>query len=521
MLHWITGLLLLGAAAGCRVTADDIQAWKGTVKGPGKIVTVLTSPRYPLDLRAKAAIALVEMDRSDVDGVAELLRALKQISEKEPKTIKPLVRAIATPLISILRNTPANTEKTGPPEVQVRAKDVAVYLLDYVKKGEDLADIRNEIIDAVLDWYVADFNGRSLAGQVSAEQVVEQLRGRAAAKLVASLDAKQPPGTIVKLSELIARFGSSKSKQRAAHRLIEIEKEMFSKPYLDWLEAEARKQFEKAGRKPSPKQLKGTVQMTRNMFLADGVYPAMKHLASDPVLSAYLLEIASLTGTDAFTNTRRSLALKALVGNVRPEHAEKLVALAIDGKNPPEVRAMAYDLLPETRNKRIVAKLWPIVEDPKVDPQERGQAGAVVLTLGGPAILDEFLRRLPSQAETKYDPEELATYAQVASQMSPVPLRKMRRLLTSGHWWTRVIALRFLERRGDASDVARMRKLLSDATPLVGEHWAGRGQKEVKDVVQAAIKALQARLAPAKKPKKKQQQKPKKKPKKKNAPGKH
>ncbi len=504
-LRCLAGLLLLGAVVGCRVTSKDIEQWQRTVKGPGKIVAVLLSPRYPLQLRADAAKALVEMNRSDVDGVAELLKALKQISEKEKETIGPLVMALAPELVKILRQAPPATDgnkRTGPPEVQVRAKDAAVHILSYLKEGEESAAVRDQVIDAVLDWYVADFNGRFLAGQVSAEQVFKQLRGRAAAKLVESLDAKQPPQTLVKLSELIAHFGSAKSKQRAARRLIEIEKEMFSKPYLEWLKKKARQQFEKSGRKPSEKRLEGTVRLTRNKFLEDGVYPAMKHLASDPTLAAYLLQVAALKGNDAFTAARRELALKALAGNVRPEHATKLIALATDKKVPNNVRAVAYDLLPETRNKAVIPKLWPLVEDPKINPQERGQAGSVVLVLGGPPILDEFLQRLPTQSDAKYDPEELAGYAQVISQMSPVPMRKMRRLLTSPHWWARVLALRFLERRGEASDVSRIRRLLSDTTPLVGDHWAPREQKTVGDVAKATLKTLETRLSTEKKAKK-------------------
>lgn len=495
--RWLLGLLLLGAVAGCRVTAEDIDYWKGTVKGPGKIVAVLLSDRYPLELRARAALALVEMDRTDVDGVVELRKALARIKQRDEETARRLVMEIAPKLVEMLGQAPAagaDENVVGPPEVQVRAKDVAVDLFGYLKGDEQAAKVRDQLIDAVLDWYVADFNGRSLAGLYSAEQVVEKLRQRAAGKLVDSLDAKLPPQTLIKISELIARFGSPKAKRRAAQRLIDIEKEMFSKPYLDWMREQARKQFEKAGRKPSKRQLEGTVRLTRNKFLRDGVYPAMKHLAGDKLLAAYLLELASLKGKDEFTNLRREWALKALAGNVRPEHAARLVALAVDRSAPAPVRAAAFELLPETRNKKVIPKLWPIVQDAEANPQERGQAGAVVLTLGGPSIVDELLRRLPTAADTKYDPEELAGYAQVLSQMSPLPTDKMRRLLGSPHWWARVLALRYFERRGDASDLKRVQKLTSDTTPLVGDGWARREQKTVGDVAKATLEEMKRRL---------------------------
>ena len=84
----VCALLLLGlfASAGCKVTADDIEYWKGTVKGPGKIVAVLLAERYPMELRTQAALALVEMERTDVNGVGELQRAVQQIQSSDAET---------------------------------------------------------------------------------------------------------------------------------------------------------------------------------------------------------------------------------------------------------------------------------------------------------------------------------------------------------------------------------------------------------------------------------------------------
>src|SRR5690606_14934074 len=47
------------AAAGCKVTREDIDYWTGTQKGPGKIVAVLLADKYEDDLRAYAGLALV------------------------------------------------------------------------------------------------------------------------------------------------------------------------------------------------------------------------------------------------------------------------------------------------------------------------------------------------------------------------------------------------------------------------------------------------------------------------------
>ena len=63
----ISVLMLVG---GCKVTSEDIEYWKGTVKGPGKIVAVMLADKYPMELRTQAALALVDMERPDRDGTA-------------------------------------------------------------------------------------------------------------------------------------------------------------------------------------------------------------------------------------------------------------------------------------------------------------------------------------------------------------------------------------------------------------------------------------------------------------------
>jgi hypothetical protein len=64
--------LSTGAATGCAIRSDDIQHWKQTQKGPEKILKVMASDRYPLALRAEAALAMVELERADVAGLHEL-----------------------------------------------------------------------------------------------------------------------------------------------------------------------------------------------------------------------------------------------------------------------------------------------------------------------------------------------------------------------------------------------------------------------------------------------------------------
>ena len=72
--------LALGAA---RSASEDIEYWKGTVKGPGKIIAVMLADKYPMELRTQAALALVDMERTDRDGTAELQQALQRLDDSE------------------------------------------------------------------------------------------------------------------------------------------------------------------------------------------------------------------------------------------------------------------------------------------------------------------------------------------------------------------------------------------------------------------------------------------------------
>ena len=112
--------------------------------------------------------------------------------------------------------------------------------------------------------------------------------------------------------------------------------------------------------------------------------------------------------------------------------------------------------------------------------------------------MPEFLTRLPSTpADIEYEPEELEGYAQRMSQMADPPTDVLTRQLATGPWWNRVIALRFIERRGGESDVRVLEGRVSDRTPTAGDHWAdGTPPADtVGKVAEAALRGLRARLA--------------------------
>ena len=68
-------------------------------------------------------------------------------------------------------------------------------------------------------------------------------------------------------------------------------------------------------------------------------------------------------------------------------------------------------------------------------------------------------------------------------------------LLNSQQWWNRVVALRYLERRGGEADVPAMKRLMSDEGAVTGKGWSELNPpvKKVGQVADAAIKALRTR----------------------------
>ena len=87
---WTTKIIVLWAVAsmtlsGCKVDSDDVQHWKDTVKGPTRLAAVIGSPRYAPELRTEAALAIVEMDRNDVESLALLKSSLDALRTDDPR----------------------------------------------------------------------------------------------------------------------------------------------------------------------------------------------------------------------------------------------------------------------------------------------------------------------------------------------------------------------------------------------------------------------------------------------------
>jgi len=414
-------LLFAGA---CEVTPQDIETWKGTQRGPGKIVAVLISDKYTIPLRTQAAIALFEMNRSDTNAMQELEGALGQIAPAERAQI------VSGMVVRIREVLTASGER--PTDLAVRAKDAGYVIYQYTA-GTDQQTLQR----ALLDWVLADFNGRFLLGSNNTEKIVKTIGAPAAASLVAAITPAQL--AVEKICQLVMELGDPATKLAASAKLVETARAQAATPN----------------------------GITEYVFLG------MKAVGGRPVVD-YVLELAAQDPpADAQAASRHSasqlLGLAALEGHMGPQDADKLCTIGLNSRLDLRVRDQAFDRLEDLKNPASVARLWPLLEQD--DKRLRWRAGELIMAIGGPATVPELLRKLPSGRNTEYLPEEIGGYGDRISEMNPVPLDAVRAALTAESWVARLIAVQVVGRRGSREDIPTVQQLTADNTRITGEGW--------------------------------------------------
>lgn len=479
--------------AACAVTTEDIDTWTGTVRGPGKIVAVLLADKYADPLRVHAGLALIRMEpRQEVDGVSELQGTVRRLDED---TRRRIVDGMTPGLLELMRGEgqPPVAEGSAPPALQIRAKDAAFLILQYASPEQ-----QSQLTEGVVGWFVEDFNGRSLAGNFSAEQVVRQLGAPGAQRLIDAMSARIPQQALVKIAELIASLGSPETKQRAGERLVQIERELESGEFGTWLAERVRTQMSASGGTVDEARVNAAVALNREQFITLGALPAMHHLADQTAVSNRLLEMA--TATEGTNEERRVVALQAMEGHVRADQTAPLLALALQQSQPTRVRDYAFDRIADSRSREVIPQLWPLATSAdKAQWRQRWRVGALILTLGGPEVVTEWLGRLPAARDVEYAREELAGYATRIAAMRPAPDALMLAQLSSPNWWNRAIALYYLERQGNESHLARLGTMASDSMATRGEHWEAHDTigKIATDVMTAIRERMAAGSPPA------------------------
>ena len=269
---WTIKIMMLCSAAavvlaGCKVDSDDVQYWKDTVKGPSRLAAVIGSNHYAPELRTEAALAIVEMERTDVDALALLKDSLDDLRSEDPEVSQTIVAGMV-PRLQALLSAESDANGNGPDPMQVRAKDAAYMVIPYAPEAT-----REELVRSVLRWYSADFEGRSLAGDYSAEQVTRALGAEAAGQLVDALHEKMTPAAMIKIAEIIGDSGDDETKERAANRLVAIERDMEKSTFVKWLADQIRASLQASGEPADEKRVTSLALFNRENYINQGALP--------------------------------------------------------------------------------------------------------------------------------------------------------------------------------------------------------------------------------------------------------
>lgn len=415
-------LLVLVPLAACKYTAEDIEEWKGTRRGPGKIKALLLAEKYPTELRVRAAMALIEMNREDVQPLRELAEAFRRI----PAEQRGPILAGMVPAIEATLRAPA-TER-GPAPAQIRAKDAAFLLLDFATGME-----RTRLEDALLAWVCADFNTRFLMGENSADKIILAIGPRAGRALVATLTPDQL--AIEKITELIKEIGDPQAKAAASAQLVMV----------------------------------ATAQQATPRGIREPTLNAMFTIGGQPVIE-FAFNLASQTppqdpqASRQFVNVQ-VLAMRTIKGHIDATVLDRLFVLATNRNLPPLLRDEAFERISELRNPASLPRLWPMLADE--DERVRWRAGELILDAGGPAVVREFLTKLPA-GRTEYPERETGAYADKIAAMTPPPLDQVRPMLVAESFIARYLAVRIVSQRGGREDVPILQQLVSDRTRIPG-----------------------------------------------------
>jgi hypothetical protein len=421
-------LLCLAAllCGGCQVTSEDITRWKGTEKGPGKLRAVLHDAEAAPELRAQAAVALIDIRRGD--EVRAEIEALPESSRR------PLLQRILPALADVVQKGPPDV---SPTRAQIEAKD-ALFRLRGLGSPED----RTLVDETLVAWTTADLIGRMSAGSFGTEQIITTVGNRAQGALLAILSrATIDSPSLLPAASLLGRVGDREAKGHGAELLIKL-----LQPVLSG-----------TGGKEVPPQ-RQVDEVLRSLGLLGG-----------PAAGKFLADLAARGPVG-----QRGQALAALRETGDPVALDLALRIAWDRKEPGSLREAAFAYL-EKVGEIAVNGLCKIIADPR-DPSDQGdvarfRAVEAALSAGGGAAIARVLDALP--VEHAYGREDFISF--IVHQITPLgssALPQLREALKARSWVARSAALMALSEMGKIeADQAAILALAGDGEKLRGKGW--------------------------------------------------
>jgi hypothetical protein len=429
--------LVLG---GCALGDRDLAAFEHTATGPDKLRAVLADMHREPSLRARAALRLLDLPRSDVNGRTLLF---SELSHMTPEARAAIVPTFAEGLTARMRTA----DDLPPSQRAVFAKDAGVELLAMLD-----GEARQSLGRVLIAFLAHDVERRADVGEHPLEEVVKRVGPSGVSTLVAALRAELPIASLARLGALIDAHADAATRSFAGKTLSDVER-------VRGLRVDV----------PASEQVR--------------LLAVLGRFRDQDAARARLVEVAR---DPARAEATRLEALSLMESHVADEEIDGLLALATDITAPLEVRAAAASRAGETRSRRALPGLLALLAE-RDHERLRRRAGELVLDMGVPESAAAFFRALPAQWDMRYSKAELDAYAERLATFPREPplVSLLNEKLMSSMWWNRLLALRYFGARGETADLWRIHMHLDDAHVVNGE-----GFPKAYTVGQEAAQAL-------------------------------
>jgi hypothetical protein len=457
--------LLLSSAllGGCRTNSQDLQRWASSQHGPTKLVAVLLHDKYPLELRAEAALALIGMkpragQQSGIDRMIETLLRLPQGERTQ------LVAQLVPQLIAQMAKPPPTRAEQS--DSTLSFKDAAFALLTHEEKTllPDPA-ARTQVDAALTRWATTGFARR--LDDTSQKYGLVQVMRHLGASGVNTLPTLIQPGVakLDQITALIAELGDPQTKLTASQRLVALARDLESQRWLDATQSS----LTQGPNPPTQERAREQATLQQGQELLQ-VFGAMKRLGQPPSVD-YLLDLAT---DGSKPDERRVAALAALEGHLTPQRGpqlSRLYALADDPKTPALVRDLALRRMADLPRQEVISDLYRLFDSEQW--KTRWLAAELVLRISDVKHLPEFMDHLESVQ--KLAMVEAKRYGALIAELKGAAELKGDRDLThavakyaqrSQPLAVRLTALGYYLANGSDRDVRDVARHERDATPI-------------------------------------------------------
>jgi hypothetical protein len=422
---WLALSFVVFLIAGCnKPSSDNIQLWKTTEKGPERLHDALADHSVEPRLRAEAAVALVDVGRSeDVDTTFQAL----------PADDRSAIAKSLEPLYEVAMKDPS-------PDKALNYRD-ALYSLRQFVTPEDQKHIDGALVPAL----EADLKiGKLRQGQHSIDKMLTAIGPDGAAMLARVL--AEPEASYPQAADLLGKIGDADTREKGGVALV------------------ARAKAEKHGKGQGAER-------------EDAIFKALGAVGG-PMAVKFLEDKALGANKD-----EAAFAVRALQERRDPAVLPFAVKVASDAKADKIVRDEMFGVIETIGGLEAQRGLLGIISSDK-EEIVRYRAFESALTCGKVDAIQPALEAFPaSVAYKKVDVDDLLV--KLVEKLGQPARPALIKTLGSSSPLARMVAVMTLEQIGRAPDAAALEKLAGDSSVVKGFPAGATIGKEASRVAQA------------------------------------